>query len=66
MSDWERDRLREKQDRLLELCEGMNPHLRISFHCPGSPTLAELETYLYPEWEDVVDAQIRRLEADCE
>lgn len=64
MTDKERDRLRQKQDRVLKLAEekGVNRNLRISSAHPGSPCVWELAHCVYPEWEAAIDAALRYLE----
>jgi len=65
MTEANRDALREKQNRLIELVEqhGMCLDLQISAEDAGSPTVRELGVYLFSEWEAVIDTQIRWLEA---
>jgi len=60
----DRDELREKQDRLIELVKqhGLCTDLRISAKDAGSPTVRELQTFLYAEWAAVIDRQIEWLE----
>jgi len=61
----DRDKLRERQDRLINLVEkfGLCTDLRISAEDAGSPTVKELRTFLYPKWLSVIDRQIRWLES---
>ena len=61
--DLDRTRLRLKQDFLSMLAEdmaGYPPSFRIAEH-PGSPTLADIRRYVYPEWEHSIDSQIGSL-----
>lgn len=64
MTQDKRESLRAKQDRLVELAaeRGFHPDLQISNVYAGSPTVRDLMTYLQPEWEPVIDTQIRWLE----
>lgn len=64
MDDITRDRVREKQDRLLALAESMNldQDLQITQEWAGSPTLRQLRGLLYPEFEDAIDYAINYLE----
>ena len=51
------DRIRAKQDKLLTLARaaGLDTSLRIMADEPGSPTLAQLEPYIWPQWEYAID-----------
>ena len=51
----DRDRIRAKQDSLLDLCKCFPRSYRISAEQPGSPTLAELGEFVFPEWESLID-----------
>ena len=55
----DRNRLRKKQNRLIRLArlQAQPFGLRISDH-PGSPTLEQLETLIFPEWEGDIDRAI--------
>jgi len=62
MTDKDRDRIRAKQDRLLELAENRYPdHFQISAMDAGSPTISQLRTGLHPSWESTIDNAIREL-----
>ena len=60
----DRDQLREKQDKLIKLCEArhLNEDLRISADYPESPTIRELRYWLYDEYETVIDDAISYLQ----
>jgi hypothetical protein len=68
MSDNDRARLREKQDRLLDLAArmGMALDLQISADAPGSPTLRDLATYVFQEWEYAIDSAIEYLSCEAD
>ena len=59
-----RDRLRAKQDTLLQLAlgrgESFSDGMRIASH-PGAPTLGQLRPFIHPDWELEIDAAIRYL-----
>lgn len=55
-------RLRKKQDKLLKLCKGFDRNLRLSSEYPGSPTIGNLETMVWPDWESLIDAKTYELE----
>lgn len=55
----DRDRLREKQDKLLVRLNGHyaeTTHLSAAFQ--GTPTIAQMRTMIFPEWEWLIDEQI--------
>ena len=58
LSDDDRDRIRNKQDQLLTLIGDSSDDLQLSAEYPGSPTVGELRSYLYPEWESLIDRLI--------
>jgi hypothetical protein len=58
MTKRDADRLRSKQDKLLKLSTRFPREYRIAADYPGSPTLHQLELYIYPEWETVIDQAI--------
>ena len=60
-----RTRIRRKQDRLIRLAERRKipDYYQASADFPGSPTIAQMRQYIYPEWESAIDAGIRALEA---
>ena len=60
-----RDKLREKQNRLLALAKAQNipDSLQLSINYPGSPKLHELRDYLFPEYEAAIDSTIAYLES---
>ncbi|KKM27816.1 hypothetical protein LCGC14_1570910 [marine sediment metagenome] len=64
MTNKDADRIRAKQDRLLALAKSSPREYRISADYPGSPTLEQLERYVFPEWETLVDRMIRYLTED--
>jgi len=67
MNDTDRDRLRQKQDHLLALAFAKirDPErLHISTDAPGSPTVGELKTMLFPQWEHTIDDTINYLERE--
>jgi hypothetical protein len=64
MTRQDRDRVRAKQDRLLELSAKVPRDYRIAAGYPGSPTLLQIASTLYPEWETVIDQAILDLERE--
>ncbi len=64
MNNQDRDRIRAKQDRLLELSAKVPRDYRIAADCPGSPTLLQIASTLYPEWETMIDQSILDLERE--
>lgn len=63
MSDEERERLRAKQDRIIELASrhNINPDLRITYQWEGTPTIWQLRDTLWPEFEAAIDYAIEIL-----
>ena len=63
MGDIDRDRLRVKQNRLLELAKGRyKDDIRISDYAPGSPTIGQLRDCIFPQWEYAIDLAIQSME----
>jgi hypothetical protein len=64
MSDQDRDRIRAKQDRLIDLAIAKHIHLdlQISGEYAGAPTIRNLINVLWPDWESVIDSAITYLE----
>lgn len=62
MNDRERDELRSKQDKLIELTSSRRSDLHISGH-PESPTIEQLSITLFPRWETTIDRLIDHLTA---
>jgi hypothetical protein len=62
MTNQDRSRIRNKQDKLLELAAKRNipDHYRITTH-PGAPTVAQLRDHIWPQWEGDIDQSIRSL-----
>lgn len=58
MSDKQRQILRLKQDFLLMLAARFDQRLAVT---EGGPRLEQLREYIYPEWENYVDHQIKML-----
>jgi len=60
-----RDRMRAKQDVLIDMAERarLNLDLQLSSEWPGSPTIRELYHYVFPEYEDCIDYIIHYLSA---
>lgn len=58
-----RNRLRQKQDKLIQLAEKRQIPDYYQAHAdfPGSPTLGQMRQYIYPEWEGAIDAGLRAL-----
>lgn len=59
-----RERIRKKQDKLIALAEKRKIPDYYQAHAdfPGSPTIAKMRQYIYPEWERAIDAGIMALE----
>ena len=62
MTNADRDRLRRKQDTLIDLAlhRGTDLALRVAAH-EKAPTLRQLETMVWPEWEQSIDRCIKQL-----
>lgn len=60
MTDADRQRIREKQNKLLTYCKtkGYPDNYKISCSHPGCPTFEELKTAVYPDWEWLLDYQL--------
>jgi len=57
MNDTDRARIRAKQDRLVELaqCQHLHADLAITDQYRDAPTLRDLQQYLYPQYEALID-----------
>ncbi len=63
MADNDRDRLRAKQNRLLELAKGRYAdNIQISGEAAGSPTIGQLRGCIFPQWEYAIDLAIESME----
>ncbi len=64
MTNRDANRIRAKQDKLLALAKNSPREYRISADYPDSPTLDQLQRFVYPEWETLVDRMILSLTAE--
>lgn len=57
-------RVRAKQDKLIALVERRHlcEDLQISSYYAGSPTVRQLRSYVWPEWENAIEDTIAYLE----
>lgn len=62
IDDQNRDRLRQKQDKLLSLVgDRFSDDMQITEEYAGSPTIGDLKKFIFPEWETVIDSVISQL-----
>jgi len=63
MNENDRNRIRAKQDRIIELAaaKGLAFDLRIATRYAGSPTLQELRHTLWPKFEPALDSALAYL-----
>ena len=66
MKDSNRDKLRKKQDKLLDLAHmlGIDTQLQIDSNYAGSPKLCDLVNCIHPDWEKSIDYAIRYMESN--